>query len=141
MRIRPMKETSTTALRKVKTADIQHPQLCERVKPDCQAEHTELFVATNGSAQVGLLSLDFPPPPQPLELYEVFVVSGCRNQGIGSFLLEQAEIIGRRRGYRSITLKPHPLDSEQRQEYLVEWYGRRGYSWDSSVPGFMSKVL
>jgi len=141
MRIRPTRNAATTGFRRIEPADIQHAQLRERASPEMQAAHTELFVATKGSEQVGLLSLDFPPVPQPLELYEVFVVSECRCQGIGAFLLEQAEMVGRRRGYQSIQLKPHPLDPEQRQEYLVEWYSRHGYSRSSSAPDFMSKML
>lgn len=141
MQIRPMETNLATEFRRVQIAEIEHAQLRERARTGGETECTELFVATKGSVQVGLLSLDFRPLPEPLRLYEIFVVSEYRGQGIGSFLLEQTELVGRHRGYRSIVLKPHPLDPQQRQESLVEWYGHHGYSWAASVPDLMSKVL
>jgi GNAT superfamily N-acetyltransferase len=136
-----MHHDATIGFERVQPVDVTHTQLRERATPEMQAAQSELFVATIGSNQVGLLSLDFQPLPQALELFEVFVVSEYRCQGVGSFLLEQAELVGRGRGYRLIRLRPHPLTPEQRPEYLVEWYRRRGYSWSASVPDLMSKSL
>ncbi|WP_437996885.1 GNAT family N-acetyltransferase [Sorangium sp. So ce185] len=128
-------------LQKVTQKEIRSEVLRERSRIGGATKFTELFVALLDSEQVGLLSIDFRPKSEPLELYEIFVTRECRQHGVGSFLLEQAEALGRARGYSSVILKPHPLDTDQDKTSLVRWYRKRGYAMHKSIDDMMEKML
>ena len=54
---------------------------------------------------------------------ELFIHSRARGQGIGSRLLETAEVEGRRRGCTRLAL----LNMRQRESYQREFYSRHGW--------------
>lgn len=128
-------------LRAVKRPEILDMSLQERARAGGQTKYTELFVGIHKGEEVGLLSIDFIPNEEQLGLYEIYVLHEHRRTGVGTFLLEQAEQLGKHRGYGSVVLNPKPLDERQTKSKLIQWYKQRGYLKISASDGRMRKVL
>jgi GNAT superfamily N-acetyltransferase len=90
---------------------------------------TRHFVAIEDGKEVAFVSLDiFPPSQQPLVLYTLVVPKSLREQGVGSRVLAEVEIIAKQRKYAKVLLRPKSLDdSWWSNERLQEWYAKRGY--------------
>ncbi|HYO71872.1 MAG TPA: GNAT family N-acetyltransferase [Archangium sp.] len=104
---------------------VESKEICERAKAGGCTKNTRLYLAMQGTQEVGFLSLDL--HPKDFFVYEIFVPKKYRRRQVGSYLLEQAERIASASDYSVVLLKPYPLDSDLRLSDLVSWYERRGY--------------
>ncbi len=79
--------------------------------------------------------------PDFLVVYELFVSSELRAQGIGSSVLNEIERVAMQEGFPEIRLRPSPLEAGGDSDRLVEWYRKRGYVINPSVSNEMKKTL
>jgi GNAT superfamily N-acetyltransferase len=85
------------------------------------------YVASIDGRVVGFLSFDDRPAFEAGVIYEIFVLSAFRRQGVATILLEFGERLARATGYRRVKLFPKSLDDEMSDAQLAQWYERRGY--------------
>ena len=102
---------------------------------------TRIFLAKHGKVELGIMTIDFYSPPEPLFVYMIYVEKTFRGKNIGNTLLNYAEKIAKERGNPSVVLEPHEIEDNSPVEMLTSWYMRRGYSRRIGDPSRMEKVL
>jgi GNAT superfamily N-acetyltransferase len=105
----------------------------------CATRYTKQFAVREDGSEVAFLALDLIPDTDYLVLYEIFVPSELRRQGIGLRLLGEVENLARSLGYEKVTLFPSPLDSGYPESKLVAWYRRHGYATRPDCPTELEK--
>jgi GNAT superfamily N-acetyltransferase len=101
---------------------------------------TKAFVSVEDGCETGLLMLDFYDRTLTAKVYEVLVLERFRGCGIGTNLMERAELAARRLDAKVIELEVHPLDQNTDVCALRSWYSTLGFSGE---PGsrLMKKTL
>ncbi|WP_277960746.1 GNAT family N-acetyltransferase [Pseudomonas sp. RIT-To-2] len=85
------------------------------------------FAVLRDGVEVGLLIYEDWKEPQGY-IYEIFVLPAFRGEGVGAWMLKQAERLARELGCTSVKLEPSSLDREQyTNDALIKWYERKGY--------------
>ena|SRR5579862_5830431 len=95
---------------------------------DVRTINTRHYVAREGGAEVGFVSVDIDPDCEHFVIYQFFVPPRLRTHGIGSRILKAAEALGKSLGFRKSLLIPHTLANEFSQQDIESWYLRCGYS-------------
>jgi GNAT superfamily N-acetyltransferase len=121
--------------------DIASPVLLDRAKVGAGGVYTKLYVGRVDDQEVALLVVDFWPPPEPLRVYEIFVVDPARREGVGSELLLYAEQLAVQSGNTEVELHARSLDDRIRTSILVAWYRRRGYARQSTRELMRKRVV
>ncbi|WP_447920130.1 GNAT family N-acetyltransferase [Achromobacter aegrifaciens] len=125
----------------VETHEVNHPFLRERVE-NGKRLGTREFVALNDGVEVGLLIFEHFPNHSLGFVYEIYVLKKFRGKGVGNLLLSQAEAVALDCACKMLRLTARSLDQELiDDEYLMSWYGRRGFIRDVSDPSDMLKNL
>ncbi len=122
-------------------ATVQTPDLRDRAAHSGRAMYTHHFLVFDDDDEVAFVSLDLYPVAmkKPFVIYELFVTRECRERGVGTQVLEMIEATAMEKGYRSIILKPKPLDKDITEERLVAWYKKRGFTLGPNNAGFLEK--
>jgi GNAT superfamily N-acetyltransferase len=100
-----------------------------------------VFRAIVGGDEVALVILSLPEGLTEAELDKLYVPSAARKSGIASRALQRAEDYCRQQGRTLLTLWANPLDDDTDQEWLINWYRRRGYVDGSGGYGELEKKL
>lgn len=119
---------------------IKDPGLRARASQKSTNKDTQHYIIRENGKELVFLSLDFHPHPDALFIYEIFVSSSVRGQGVGTRLLREIENLARRNGYSNIGLNAHPLDDRPKYE-LIAWYEKRGFSLQAGSKELMMKTL
>ena len=86
---------------------IEDPGLRERAELQIANSYTRHYLIRENGKELAFLSLDFYPHPDPLFIYEMFVSSGVRCQGVGTRLLREIEMPARKEWlYQHRTQRP-----------------------------------
>jgi GNAT superfamily N-acetyltransferase len=117
--------------------NCRNAQVRARVLDSPKARYTKQFAVREDGSEVAFLALDLIPETDYLVLYEIFVPSEFRRQGVGSLLLGKVEYLARSLGYERITLFPSPLDSGYPKCKLIVWYRSHGYA---PRPDFLAEL-
>jgi GNAT superfamily N-acetyltransferase len=117
------------------------PELRKRAEESQKSRNTTHYCAIAHGREVGFLSLDAWRDTGRMVLYELFIATELRRQGMGSVLLTIVEEMARAEGLRRLTLRPKPLDQGITRQELVEWYLRKGYEWNHESIHEMQKEL
>ena len=120
---------------------VQNEVLRERAQVGGRGQCTRQYVVIEHETEIGLLVMDLFPDKAYAFLYEVFVLKEYRLRGIGGRILDTAEKLARKNGYRELYVDVVPLDSDYSQDRLVKWYEQRGYKPRSHRPNEMAKEL
>lgn len=112
-----------------------------RAKESPKSPRTRHYRAIENGTEIGFLSLDIIPGVDYLVLYELFVPTSLRRQGVGSRLLEEVEKMAVGLGYVQVNLTPWPLEDGISEEELIRWYKARGYSERPDCPDELQKTL
>jgi GNAT superfamily N-acetyltransferase len=99
------------------------------------------YLVRNACEEVAFLWYDVFPTEVYLVLYELFVATGFRGQGIGSLLIQHTEALALARGYKKILVRPEPLSDEITKERLIVWYQKRGFTQMDGDRGIYVKSL
>lgn len=119
---------------------IINPELRQRVETLKVPSSEEHIAITSDGAEAGFLSVeDFESQDFSL-IQTIFVLPTFRNLGLGNALLSFAEILAIEKGYPLVWLRPRSLDPAIDEEFLVQWYERKGYEM-SDDGDHMEKVL
>ncbi len=116
-------------------------ELQQRDQEITKSSKTTCYRALCGGREVAFVALDRWPELDRIVLYELFVRKRLRRQGFGTAVLAEVEHSTLREGFSAVRLSPRPLDNEISLHALIEWYRRRGYQIDSSVPSEMEKLV
>jgi GNAT superfamily N-acetyltransferase len=112
-----------------------------RAKVSPKAPRTRHYRAIENGSEIAFLSLDFIPDVDYLVLYELFVPTALRRQGVGSRLLAEVEKMAAGLAYVQVNLTPWPLDDSMSEETLVHWYKVRGYDERPDCSDELQKIL
>ena len=121
--------------------DFATSELRNRATDSSKPAATTHYRAVEGDEEVAFVALDVLPGRQFIVLYEVFVRSDRREQGIGLRVMSAVEAHAREQGFRQIKLRPHPLDQSNSAEELRQWYTRQGYAEDEIDHALLQKRL
>jgi N-acetylglutamate synthase-like GNAT family acetyltransferase len=134
--------TARQELLEITTPDpVSDRELRERACTSPKGQMTKQYVFLEDGREVAFLSLDHRRDLGVLVLYEMFVPMGLRHQGIGSRLLQYAERMAKRDGYKKVFVWPKPFEQNYPRADLVEWYRKHGYSERSDCPDEMEKQV
>lgn len=124
----------------LRLSDLRNAVLRERAeRGHCPKSHE--FIASMNGEEAGLLSYEDWSEKELGFIYEIFVLPSFRRQGIGEFLLTQAESYAHKIGCKSVRLKPYPLEQEPDRNRLIAWYAKTGYRRMTDAPELMEKHL
>ncbi len=101
-----------------------------RIKVGGRTCNTISFVATTNEIEQGFLSIDA-HPPDSFELYEIYVLSEHRRQGVGGQLLAHAKSLAKAMRYDEVVLRVVPIDPPGKgpsKNQLRSWYESHGFS-------------
>lgn len=103
---------------------------------------TKNFVAWADGAEAGLLVFDHWPTHPIGIVREINVLMEFRSNGVGSRLLSHAHTVALDSGCKILRLQARSLDQEHiADDYLLSWYGRKGFVRDSADSCWMQKIL
>jgi GNAT superfamily N-acetyltransferase len=122
-------------------SDIKARELRARAGEFPGSEINLRYVVQRESEEVAFLWCDVDPAEDYFVLYELFVAERFRGQGIGSELLRRTQSLAAERGYKRILVRPKPLSREIKQEDLVKWYEKNGFTPMLGEPGIYIKDL
>jgi GNAT superfamily N-acetyltransferase len=94
---------------------------------DQAGEEVIVLRALSCGSEVALVILSLPVGLPEAELEKLYVPKALRKGGIASSALQSAEKHCSQRGFAVLTLWANPLDDDTDQEWLIDWYKRRGY--------------
>ncbi|WP_321414288.1 GNAT family N-acetyltransferase [uncultured Desulfobacter sp.] len=103
--------------------------------------YTKYYAVKENNQEVGFISMDVNPKVIYLVLYEIFVPEHLRNNGYGSLLLRETEIVAKKLDYRKITINPVPFEKNISKSNLIAWYQKYGYSQMESGTGELEKAI
>ena len=120
--------------------DVKNEVLCDRARRANIVRSTE-FIVIDNDTELALLSYEDWSERSEGFVYEIFVLPPYRNNGIGSFLLSYAEDLAIKLGCTRICLKPYSLDKDIDNQWLIEWYAKKGYQRNTVETEIMEKNL
>lgn len=122
---------------------IVNPELRSRDARSLRRAFTRHFLATEAGSEVGLISVDLLPAAERLILYEIFVSTALRVQGIGAKLLWAAEEMAKGLSFELMLLVSKSLDKGFEQQALEDWYARQRYVplQDSSNGAVVKRIV
>jgi ribosomal protein S18 acetylase RimI-like enzyme len=120
--------------------DIQDETLRERALKG-HAGRSQEFIALIDGQEAGLLSYEDHKEKKLGFIYEIYVLSSFRKQGIGYALLEHGEKHALQLGCSLVQIKPYALDEEPNTEQLVAWYRKAGYMTSKEQEEFLEKRI
>ena len=124
-----------------RTYSVNHPLLHERVAKGKRPGTSE-FVALHNDVEAGLLIFEHFPNLSLGLVYEIYVLAEFRATGIGNLLLSHAETVALSSECKTLRLFARSLDQEFiKDENLMSWYSRKGFSRDANDTGWMQKNL
>jgi GNAT superfamily N-acetyltransferase len=110
----------------IEPINLQSQLLLERVTKG-RTDKTREFAILREGSEVGLLIFE-DWKQQDGFIYEIFVLRGARNSGVGSWILSYAERLAAGAGKARVCLTVRSLcQDELSDEDLSLWYERRGY--------------
>lgn len=112
-------------------SQVQSHVLRQRIERGHAGRSIE-FLATLNDEEAGVLSYEDRSEKSLGFIYEIFVLPQFRNQGVGSYLLSQAENFAFDKNCSATRLKPYALDNDTDQRRLTAWYTSAGYQ---PIPG------
>lgn len=121
--------------------DFEIPELTKRAQNSSRSLKTKHYKAVSCGREVAFVSLDRWPELNQMVVYEIFVPISIRRQGIATAVLNEVERISAYEGFSLIRLRPSPLDIGVTMSSLIDWYNKRGYVSDLSVPGDLVKSI
>ncbi|HHN8580381.1 MULTISPECIES: GNAT family N-acetyltransferase [Providencia] len=119
---------------------IKNEELQERAIRASGGRSTEYIVLID-KVEVALLSYEDWSDRSEGFIYEIFVLAGHRNNGIGSLLLKFAEKKALELNCNKIILEPQPFDHTVNFSFLVGWYSKNGYQQCSLNSNRMFKLI
>lgn len=123
-------------------SEISSPELRERAAISVPGtEVSRSYIVRMSGNEVAFLSYDLMRDDKNLVLYELFVASRFRRQGIGSELIRHSIRMATKLGYRQLLVRPKPLAEGIAQEELVCWYERCGFVPAPEQPGAYIKAV
>ena len=87
------------------------------------------------------MSIDLLPKADYLVLYELFVPTELRGNGIGSQALALVDALARTLSLSRIVLNAKPFEGHFSEEQLRNWYKKNGYKESSVNTGALEKNL
>ena len=120
--------------------EVANETLSYRAKRASSGRSSEFIALLNG-VECGLLSYEDWSDREEGFVYEIYVLSDFRKQGIGTALLSHAEDLAIKTGCTKIRLDARALDRETNQESLLSWYQDQGYIQESDGVEQMEKSL
>ena len=121
---------------------IADPDIRNRYVNSSRNAYTQHYLVTDEDREIGFLSLDLSPLDEPLVVYEIFVPSGLRRNGLGTRLLRAAEEVAYGLGYKWTLIVPKTMDDAFPQADLEAWYRRNDYeAWEDHGFGGVRKAI
>jgi GNAT superfamily N-acetyltransferase len=108
--------------------EFDTPVLKSRADKAPHMSTTHLFRAMASGVEVALVVLDIQEGAACVILYEIFLSSARRDQGVGTEVLAAVEGWAAASGWGCMEVWPRSLDLGSRSDVnLADWYGRHGY--------------
>jgi GNAT superfamily N-acetyltransferase len=107
-------------------------ELQERANGNPLAEGRKQYRVWLDDSEAAYLTFDTCWEDQ-LNLYEVFVATAIRNQGVGTKIIRFALDLARKMGKPRLTVRPEPL-SEQSKPDLIAWCTHQGFTPTAEDP-------
>jgi len=114
------------------------PELRVRLGQNVAHQNRRRYLAYCGTEAVALVAVDLEPH---FFLYELFVMSSKRCQGVGSIVLSQIIQLAKTESRAAIFVRPQPLDTEIDQTRLEQFYLRHGFSPSQVIEGTLERPL
>lgn len=130
----------TVDILQIQLNKVKNKELLERAIRARGGRSTEYIVLID-KVEVALLSYDDWSDRSEGFIYEIFVLAGHRNNGIGSLLLKFAEKKALELNCTKIILEPQPFDHTVNFSFLVSWYSKNGYQQCSLNSNRMFKLI
>jgi GNAT superfamily N-acetyltransferase len=108
--------------------DFENPVLRSRASKAPHLDTIQHLKVTADGVESALVLLDVHPGHESVILYEIFLLAGQRNHGVGTKILAAVEgyVLGLGRAYLEVW--PRSVDRASRSDaQLVRWYRRHGY--------------
>lgn len=120
---------------------VKDPFLAERIRCGKRPGTSEFIVVVDGK-EAGLLIYEYFPNSHMGFVYEIYVLEGFRERGVGNYLLSQAQETAMGMACRAIRLHARSLDQGFIDDQsLIAWYGRKGFISDENDASSMQKNL
>jgi hypothetical protein len=121
--------------------DFEVSELKKRAQDSIRSPKTQHYKAMRHSKDVAFVSLDRWPEFSEMIVYELFVPSSTRRQGIATEVLKEVERISACEGFSTVSMLASPLDHTITEDLLCGWYSRRGYDSDTTNRRKFSKMI
>ncbi|HAX61443.1 MAG TPA: hypothetical protein DCX95_02640 [Elusimicrobia bacterium] len=129
-------------IKDISSLDNINPEIIDRIKNGSRCSLTKQYVVFVDKISVANAAIDFYPVEKGyLVLYELFVSSNNRRQGIGSKILLKIEKIAKSNKYKKIIIRPKSLNKNIPEENLKKWYEKRGYQISKVDSSCMEKII
>lgn len=115
-----------------KRSDLSSAELGDRFVHAPDGPISEHYIYTEDGIELAFIAMDWWSERPYAVLYELFVPTTHRRQGIGTAALAEVEELVRSRGRQRVHLMARPLDDLSTIDELEAWYERRGYF---KIPG------
>jgi GNAT superfamily N-acetyltransferase len=108
--------------------DFQDPVLRSRASKAPALDTIRRLKVNADGVETALVLLDVHPDHDSVILYEIFLLAGQRNVGIGTKILAAVEGYVLNLGRACLEVWPRSVDRASRSDaQLVKWYRRHGY--------------
>ena len=124
----------------VEHAQIENLEIIDRAKQSTKNGWTKHFIVKDATKEVGFLSLDLMYHRKLLFLYELFVVTDKRRNGIGQKILDWVYEFARKEKFETIWLEPNPFDRSVTLEVLNKFYMTNGFNPQPESSQLMKEV-